>query len=223
MGDVISLSERRRARGAGAAGRTGMPRGARATFFFDLALPETYLAAERVDRSFGGVRWQPACLESLHRGDPLLDPSARAHAVAVVEERAAALGIPLVWPDPFPADVRPAMRVAALACERGQGASFVLAAGRLAFCGGFDLRAPEVLAEAAAAAAIPLEDCLAAAGDPTRDVGAQEAGRRLLAGGADRLPAVRVGRLLFCGEARLAEALLAAHAGDGRRLRPAAG
>jgi hypothetical protein len=31
----------------------------------------------------------------------------------------------------------------------------------------------------------------------------------LLAAGADRLPALRVGRLLFCGEERLSEAVAA--------------
>ena len=36
--------------------------------------------------------------------------------------------------------------------EGGRGAGFVLAASRLAFCGGFDLEDPEILAEAAAAA-----------------------------------------------------------------------
>ena len=57
------------------------------------------------------------------------------------------------------------MRVAAYAAEHDRGAAFTLAACRLAFCGGFDLEDPEVLAEAAAAAGLGLEESLRAAGD----------------------------------------------------------
>jgi 2-hydroxychromene-2-carboxylate isomerase len=125
-------------------------------------------------------------------------------------ERAAMLRLPLSWPDSFPAEAPAAMRVAAFAAEVGRGAGFVLAAARLAFCGGFDLEDPEILAEAAAAAGIVLEDCLRAARDAGRDGPVEAAGRRLLAAGADRLPALRVGRALYWGEDRLSEAALAA-------------
>jgi 2-hydroxychromene-2-carboxylate isomerase len=180
---------------------------ARTTFSFDLALPQTYLAAERVDHLFPGVRWQPAYASAVWDG-----PAPMGALLARAEDRAAALGAPLILPEPLPAEVRPAMRLAALACERGRGAAFVLAAGRLAFCGGFDLGDPEVLAEAAAAAGLPLDACLAAAGDAARDAAIEEAGRRLAAGGATELPALRVGRRLFSGEERLPEAMAAATA-----------
>jgi 2-hydroxychromene-2-carboxylate isomerase len=85
----------------------------------------------------------------------------------------------------------------------------VLAAGRLAFCGGFDLDDPEILAEAAAASGIRLDECLRAAGDTRRDGAMEAAGRRLLAAGADRLPALRIGRSLFWGEQRVAAAAAA--------------
>ena len=101
------------------------------------------------------------------------------------------------------------MRVASLAGERGLGAAFVLAASRLVFCGGFDIDEPEILAEAGAAAGIDLGEMLHAAGDAGRDGPIEEAGRMLLAAGADRLPALRVGRMLFCGEDRLCEAFAA--------------
>ncbi len=64
----------------------------------------------------------------------------------------------------------------------------------------------QLLAEAAAAAGIPLYDCLHAAGDFARDGVAEEIGRRLLAAGADRLPVLRVGRSLFWGEQRVGAA-----------------
>jgi 2-hydroxychromene-2-carboxylate isomerase len=223
MGEVISLSEHRRA--VQAARNAGpVARAQRATFFFDLSVPETYLAAERVERNFPGLRWQPASLESMHGGRPFSEPSDLARVIAEAETRAAVLRVPLVWPDPFPGEAGPAMRAASLACELGLGAPFVLAATRLAFCGGFNLCDPEVLAEAAAAANMPLDACLGAAGDVSRDTRIEAAGRRLLAAGADRLPALRLGRQLFCGEERLAEATAAAHAAEAERFRrPAAG
>jgi 2-hydroxychromene-2-carboxylate isomerase len=224
MGDVISLAERRALKAAAQTAVSGPAgRAVRATFWFDLALPGTYLAAERVDRLFAGVRWQPACMEALHAGMPLRDPRVREAAMAEAEERAAALSVPLVWPDSFGADGRLAMRVATVACELGRGAAFVLAASRLAFCGGFDLSDPEVLAEAAAAASLPLERCIEAAGDASLDGALEEEGRRLLAMGADVLPAIRVNRLLFAGEDRLAEAVVAARNGAEGMHRPAAG
>jgi 2-hydroxychromene-2-carboxylate isomerase len=126
------------------------------------------------------------------------------------EARAKALRMPLVWPERFPQDVSSAMRVAACAAENGRGAAFVLAASRLAFCGGFDLDDPEILAEAAAAAGVVPEDCLRAARAGSRDDAIERAGRALLAAGADRLPALRVGRALYWGEQRVAAAMTAA-------------
>ncbi|HEX2084109.1 MAG TPA: DsbA family protein [Solirubrobacteraceae bacterium] len=197
------MADRRvlRAHVPGGAARTAGSRPPRVTFFFDLSSPFTYLAAERVERLFPGLVWRPVLEEVLQVPSPV--PS-------VAEERAHALGLPLVWPELGPESVRPAMRVASLAAERGRAAPFVLAASRLAFCGGFELDHPEVLAEAAAAANLGLEDCLRAAGDVSRDGPMEEAARRLLAQGADRLPALRVGRLLFAGEDRIAEAAAAA-------------
>jgi 2-hydroxychromene-2-carboxylate isomerase len=221
MGDVIVLAEHRRRREQNGSG--GPPAGAggglparSATFLFDLASPLTYLAAERVERVLGTVRWQPVAAEALHRGNPWVDPAARADA----ERRAAALHLPLVWPDRFPEPGRAALRAAAFAAEHDRGAAFTLAACRLAYCGGFDLEDPEVLAEAAAAAGLGLEECLRAAGNVARDGPLEAAGRRLLAAGADRLPAVRVGRTLICGEDRLGEASawLRDHGAGARRV-----
>jgi 2-hydroxychromene-2-carboxylate isomerase len=207
MGDVIRLSERREAlRRRGPARQRAR---SRAEYFFDLACPFTYLAAERVDRMFTHVVWCPAVTEALHVGDPMPDAEAVEQVRTLVAERAAVLRLPLVWPEAFPTGGRAAMRVAALAAERGRGARFVLAASRLAFCGGFDLDDPEVLAEAAAAACLDLEECLRAAGDQSRDAEMERTGRLLLSQGADRLPTLRVGRALYCGEERIGEAVAA--------------
>ena len=174
------------------------------TLFFDLRSPYTYLVAERADRLFDGLEWRAASADILH-GDELDAESAAA-------ERARLLGLPLVWPEDRPYRVLGAMRVASLAAERGCGAAFVLAASRLAFCGGFDIDDPEILAEAAAAAGIALDDALHAAGDVVRDGPIEAEAHRLLAAGAQRLPLLQVGRTLFCGEDRLMEAAAAARA-----------
>jgi 2-hydroxychromene-2-carboxylate isomerase len=181
------------------------PGGARRPiFYFDLASPYTYLAAERADRMFSGLEWRPVSSDALQCGLAVADDER-----ALIARRATLLGLPIVWPvGPF-VRVVGAMRVASLAAERGVGAAFVLAASRLVFCGGFDIDDPEILAEAAAAAGIDLGEMLHAAGDERRDGAIEEAGRKLLAAGADRLPALRVGRMLFCGEDRLSEAFAA--------------
>ncbi|MCW2959455.1 MAG: 2-hydroxychromene-2-carboxylate isomerase-like protein, partial [Solirubrobacterales bacterium] len=88
----------------------------------------------------------------------------------------------------------------------GRAAPFVLAATRLAFCGGFDVDDPTILAEAAAAAGLSLDACLAAAGDRGLDRALRVKGERLAAQGLEQLPALQVGKTVFCGEHRLAEA-----------------
>ena len=202
MGQVIDLTERREATRRNTRRREPL----RAQLFFDLACPFTYLATERVERAFHHVTWTPASADTLQRGCLADDPDGVEIVRTAAERRAAELRLPLVWPENFPQDVPAAMRAAAFAAEQGRGSAFVLAAGRLAFCGGFDLDDPEILAEAAAAAGIPLEDCFHAAGDATRDAAAEATGRRLLAAGADRLPVLRVGRSLFWGEPRVGAA-----------------
>ena len=212
MGDLIRLDEHRRA-------KAGDKRGARAAasmraeFFFDLACPFSYLAAERVQRAFSHVTWKPACTAALARKDPAADHLDSEVVRRAAVERAGQLRMPLQWPERFPQDVPAAMRAAAYAAERGRGAEFVLAAGRLAFCGGFDLDDPEILAEAAAAAGIGLAGCLKAAGDVTYDGVIEANAKRLLAAGADRLPALRVTRTLVWGESRVSGLAAFARAG----------
>jgi 2-hydroxychromene-2-carboxylate isomerase len=205
LGELISLAARRAAR----AGTGTPPVRPRVSFYFDLLSPWTYLAAERVERQFVGVRWRPVV------PDVLAPEESDEDARRLVELRAEQLRMPLVWPDTWPSAGRSAMRVASLAAERGRAAPFVLAASRLAFCGGYDLDDPEALAEAAAAAGLGLEESLKAAGDLRRDGPLERAGLRLLAQGADGLPVFVVGHVLFCGEGRLGEAVAMA---DGRGL-----
>ncbi len=213
MGKVISLEEHRRARAVSPGGCAPVSPGTAAprlstTLWFDLASPSTYFAAERADRMFPGLVWHPVLAGPRLPTGPIAEGPDDVTLRAAIA-RAAELRMPLVWPERYPAAGRAAMRVAALAAELGQASAFVLAASRLAFCGGFDLDDPEILSEAAAAAALPLDECLRAAGDRSRDAAMEAAGRDLVAQGADRMPVFRVGYRLFCGEERLPEAAAA--------------
>jgi 2-hydroxychromene-2-carboxylate isomerase len=197
MGDVIYLAERR-------AARSETARPSRPAFFFDLACPLSYLAAERIERTVGDVEWVPAALA------PAGPERARPHAAATraqAETLAIAMRIPLVWPEGFPSACPRAMRAACHAVQGGAGARFALAAGRLAFCGGFDLEDPDILAEAAAAAGIQPECSLAAAADPVHDAELLSAARRLRAAGVAQLPAICHGDDWLVGVAAAAHAL----------------
>jgi 2-hydroxychromene-2-carboxylate isomerase len=214
MGQVIDLAARKgRHVSRGAGERPSVE------FHFELSCPFSYLAAERVDRAFAAVDWTPVSRATATPGTRRGGASLRRLRRAA-EARADELRMPLVWPDSFPGDVPATMRVAAYAAACGRGAAFALAAGRLAFCGGFDLEDPEIIAEAAAAARVGLEGCLDAARDVQRDRELEAAGRRLRAAGADRLPALRVGRSLFWGERRVAEAAAANRAPASGRRQP---
>jgi 2-hydroxychromene-2-carboxylate isomerase len=209
VGELISLAQARSQRGRATARRPG----AAAYFYFDLGCPFSYLAAERIERLFARVVWRPVLGAGVHQGDPWIDPLRAVAARSAADRRAVQLRVPLVWPErDIGAATIAAMRVASFAAEGGRAAAFALAAGRLAWCGGFELDDPEVLAEAAAAAGLGLDGALHAAGDVARDGAMEAAARRLLSAGADRLPAVVANRRLFAGELRLAEAASAVRA-----------
>jgi 2-hydroxychromene-2-carboxylate isomerase len=201
MGELIPLGDRRgwRPSGSPAAARPARPR---VVFAFDACSPWTYLAAERVEHRFPGVRWLPVARAALGLGP---EGASRVARIAI-ERRAAELGLPLVWPERGPCDGVAVGRVAALAADSGNAGPFVLAAGRLAYCGGYDLDDPDVLAEAAAAGGLDPAAALEAACDPALDCAVVAAGARMSRRGATALPALQVARTLFCGEDRISEA-----------------
>jgi 2-hydroxychromene-2-carboxylate isomerase len=206
VGDLILLSERRGLSPRAACGR----RAAQPTaFFFDVSCPFSYIAAERVERLLGPITWIPAAAVALHRGQTSRADEDWETVRAAAERRAAALRLPLMWPENHPTGTPIALRAAAHAAENGVGGAFALALSRLAFCGGFDIKDSEILAEAAAAAGLRLDLTLAAAADESLHATA----RGLLARGASELPAIRVGRRWFSGEQGLLEASAAMRRG----------
>ena len=180
----------------------------RPTFYFDLASPYTYLAAERAERMCSQLSWVPASCEALQ-----CHASVTREGRAAVNRRAGEIGLPMSWPLNPRLKVLGAMRVAALAVEQGLGALFVLAASRLAYCGAHDIEDLQILGDAAYVAGISQHDMLEAAMDPGRDASIEHAGRRLLLAGATRLPALHVGSQLCCDEADFTEAVAAARRG----------
>ena len=122
----------------------------RPRFFFDLASPVAYLAAERVNHVLGGVpEWVPVrldepgpfrCAEEVAAYREDVERAARAQAVQ-----------PMRWPEPFPADSEFAMLVATYAKQIGRAVAFSLAAFRQAFAGGRDLGERDTVLIAAAA------------------------------------------------------------------------
>jgi 2-hydroxychromene-2-carboxylate isomerase len=204
MGELIQLPRRREL-----ARRRSV---ASVTFFFDLACPYTYLAAERIDRRFAEAQWRPAAGRHLATSPCAAAGLAGTRAIEAAERRAQELHMPLVWPERFPATVPAAMRAATYASERGHGAAFAIAVGRLAFCGGFDVDDPRMLAEAAAAAGLDVEETLAAARDERRDRLVDTAGRSLWVDGSTSRPALRFEGRSYEGERSITSAMFAAPA-----------
>lgn len=205
MGDLIYLDRRRAERFAPATPP-------RPTFFFDVACPLSYLTAERIERTIGRAEWVPVPAVAVRPDRDVR--SLRRRAQSQAEE----LRLPLVWPERFPAQAPCALRAAVRAAQLGAGPRFALAAGRLAFCGGFDLEDPETLAEAAAAAGVPLDACLEAAGDSRHDRQLHAVALRLRSHGIGEVPAIELDGRLLGGEA----GLLAVRAlrGTGARYAP---
>jgi 2-hydroxychromene-2-carboxylate isomerase len=177
-----------------------------AAFYFDLASPDAYLAAERALVALPApCEWQPISLSAAIEDGPLLRER--------VERRARELSLlPLVWPAPFPFDSDFAMLVATFAKRIGKTVAFALAAFRQAYAGGRALDVRDHVLIAAAACEMHPNAILRAS--ETRGLReelrrASVAAREL---GVEAVPAVRVGEQVLVGEQRLEEAgaLLAA-------------
>jgi 2-hydroxychromene-2-carboxylate isomerase len=193
VGQLISLTQRiaERAQERAATGD------GRAAFFFALDCPVSYLVAERVERDFGEIAWVPTV------GPPMETSRAR-ERIRIAKHQAVGCRLPLVEPDGFPADPRPGARAAIYASSVGRGAGFAVAAMRMAFAGGFDLSEPDILAEAAAAAGLSVDDTLAAAGDARYDAALQSTGAMLMRQGILEPPMIRLTGGWFSGFEALA-------------------
>jgi 2-hydroxychromene-2-carboxylate isomerase len=180
-----------------------------ASFYYDLASPDAYLAAERVVGVLGAVpEFVPVrglgsvggfrCAEEelIYRED--------------VERRAAAYGVmPLRWPAELPADTEWAMLVATYAKQGGRVVAYSMAAFRQAFAAGRDLGERDTVLIAAAAAEMHPAAVLKGAGLRSVRARLEAATEAARAAGVRDVPAVRVGERVFHGD-RALEAAAAA-------------
>jgi 2-hydroxychromene-2-carboxylate isomerase len=176
-------------------------------FFFDLASPAAYLAAERALQVLPGVEWVPVLareLPSAESFEAFRCAEERDIALSAIERAAAAYGLqPLRWPDPFPFDSLFAMRVATYAKQIGRTVAFALAAFRQAYAGGRSLADPDNVAIAAAACEMHPAAVLRATDLRGVQNALREATVRATELGVRDVPAVWTGERVVHGEAQL--------------------
>jgi 2-hydroxychromene-2-carboxylate isomerase len=162
-------------------------------FYFDLASPLAYVAAERILHVLPGpVQWQPVLARRLGDEEPL--------DVEAIERSVQEHGLqPLRWPAELPFDSALAMRAATYAKSIGRTVPFAQAAFRQAFAGGRSLSEPDNVLIAAAACemhpAAVLKGAELASVRAQLDCATEAAARA----GVSNVPAVRVGTRVFAG------------------------
>lgn len=183
-----------------------------ASFYFDLASPLAYLAAERILHTLPGpAEWQPILAAELRApttksmvGEDLDTFRSEQEQEVFRDEiarRVEQLSLqPLRWPEPFPFDSALAMRVATYAKSIGRTVPFAQAAFRQAFAGGRDLaQLDNVLI---AAAACEMHPSAVARGAELRGVRDQLAAATndAINRSIKNVPAIVVGERVFEGE-----------------------
>jgi 2-hydroxychromene-2-carboxylate isomerase len=177
-----------------------------ASFFFDLASPLCYLAAERILHVLPGpAEWRPVYAGKLldaFRCEQELD-ALREDVARRAEELALQ---PLRWPAELPFDSAFAMRVATYARSIGRAVPFAQAAFRQAYAGGRSLADRDSVLIAAAAcemhptAVLRAGELRSVADELERETEAA------IAAGVASVPAVLVGERVFEGERVLEDA-----------------
>jgi 2-hydroxychromene-2-carboxylate isomerase len=175
------------------------------TFYYDLASPACYLAAERVMSTLGVVpEWEPVLGEAVAPVDRRPDR-------AEVEARAAEQGIqPLRWPAAWPPDPLVATLAATYAKRIGRAVAFSLACFRQVFAGGRDLGDENTVLIAAAACEMHPTAVLSGIALRSTREALDAAVARALGAGVRSLPTVEVDGELFdggCGVEDAARAL----------------
>jgi 2-hydroxychromene-2-carboxylate isomerase len=193
----------------------------RSVFYYDLASPYAYLAAERIASVFDEAgaphpEWQPILVGALFkrfgRSSWGLGPE-REQGMAEIERRAQAYGLPPIrWPEPWPGNSLTAMRAATFAKEIGRTVSFSLAAFRQAFAAGRDLTEPDNVFIAAASSELHPRSLQTAIARDAIKARLREATERAGDLGVIGVPAVVVGEQVFWGDDRLEQAAQAATA-----------
>ncbi len=182
-------------------------------FYLDFAVPEAYLAAERIlalmpapcewvpvlDGELGGGGWGAwRCAEE------------RDIELSQIERTAAARGLlPVRWATELPFDSSLALRAATYAKGAGKVVAFSLAAFRQAYAGGRDLSVEDNVAIAGAACEIHPRALLTGAATRSAATSLTRATGRARERGVRSVPAVWVAGEVFHGDAELERAATA--------------
>jgi 2-hydroxychromene-2-carboxylate isomerase len=169
-----------------------------AAFYFDLASPLAYFAAERAIQTLPfAADWQPVLARDLPAAESFEAFRCQTEHDIFRQElarRARELELqPLRLPEPFPFDSELAMRVATYAKSIGRTVAFALAAFRQAFAGGHSLAESDFVLIAASACEMHPAAVLKAAEMQSVAEQLREATARAAADGVSDVPAVRIG------------------------------
>jgi 2-hydroxychromene-2-carboxylate isomerase len=188
------------------------------TFYYDFNSPYAYLAAHRVDEVLP-VRadWRPIAFGALIRQIgkvpwSLQGSAARARGQRECEQRTAALGLPLRWPEGWPDRNYSivVLRAALVAAEHDRLREFSLAAFRRGLGEGGDLRDLDTVLACARDAGIDADAVARGVEEPAVKQRLRRATDAALAPGVTGVATVAVGEELFWGEDRLEDAAAAA-------------
>lgn len=191
-------------------------------FYYDFNSPFAYIAAHRVDDVLPvRPRWQPVAFAFLliaHEREPWsFDLDTRGPTMQDCERRAAALGLPLQWPEGWPRESYSLLplRAAVLAEREGLLREFSRAAFRQHFSTPQGVRELDGVLAAAQEAGLDPDQVREHVGDNDVKLEVKAATDAALELGVFGVPTVQVDDQLFWGDDRLEEAAAALEVATG--------
>ncbi len=183
-------------------------------FWFELASPYAYIAAERIAARAAlpvlSIRWQPLLLGALLKRRPdnetgFQEPpeDERRYRWRDVERLTARLGLKLTTPTAYPRPSLLATRVALYGMAEGWCPRFALACYRANFAQDRDIADPAVIGEILAGLGLDADAILAAAQSPENKAALAAVVERAAGLGIFGAPSFRVAGELFWGQDRL--------------------
>ena len=191
-------------------------------FYYDFNSPFAYLAAHRVDDVLPvRPRWQPIAFAFLLRAQLRtpwsFDAETREPTMRDCERRAAALGLPLTWPEGWPREnysLKP-LRACVIAERHGRLREFSRAAFRWNFGETGRLDDLDTIMGAAAEAGLDPDEVAAHLADDDVKHAVKDATDAAIELGVFGIPTVQVDDELFWGDDRLEEAAAALEVATG--------
>lgn len=175
--------------------------------YFDLASPYAYLAAIRAERVLGvQPQLQPVLLGAMfaHRGfGSWAHTPQRESNMREIERRASAYGLPLSWPEGWPANSLVAQRAAVFAAQRGVVRRFVETVYLATFGQGGLLEDWQTLLDAGERVGLASGELEAAVGDSVIKAALREATDRAIELGVTGVPTLQTAGGLHFGDDQL--------------------